>query len=986
MSIASDQDGIIWIGTENGLNRFDGYGFKVFNSGTDTHRGIPNGFISQILPDRKNNLWISTPEGIFYFNTKTRNATVYGSVPNDSNTFRDQHRPIIFLDSNQLPWVCTVDGMYHFKDSTHYEKTNKGIKAYAHLTNKVSNVYCEFVKDKRGGLWRFWDNSIFQVDPDSKGLKRIFKSPDQILIRQIFFDSHNRCWVSTWGRGIYLFNPLQNDWQFFSPSKGRTVVYGATEWVVNGTKTVVFSCSTPALLFVNEENLTTNSYEFDASRVDLIGPPFVDNQNILWILSRDGVYYTTPSSNLFTVIPLPSTDSEMIKKKPSYIYNMREEPSGYWISKRYFGGIYWYDNKWNLIKSWSNIPVGDGKKFAGSGITSNEGYDFKQVGWEMYVTTEDGISILNLRTLKWTSCVPTDVTSSPRLRNIVVENENTWWIRSFDQGVFIFNPLIRQFVRHYKNDDTCSECLSGHINYLIQDRMHRVFVATTDGLYKYDKQLDRFIRINIEGQSLPTKFLFGLAVDGTGMIWLGAENGLFAFNPENNKIEKTFSENNKIGIVYRICADEKQNIWFVSNTGYWCWLKKPDKVIDFEYGPDLPRTDGGIFYKTSDGSIYGGSEEAIVRFYPDLLMNYKISASTKIMDAEIYDSLIPFTVNAAGEKEITISQNENNIQINFDVINYDLASSNQFYYKIAPGNNQWHQTENGHLSFYSLQPGQYKLEVKGASKLTGKFTNTDSLNIIVRKFWYQTEWFKFICILLSALIIFSIVRYRFQLIRKEGQTNQRIAKIEMSALRAQMSPHFIFNSLNSIENFMMQNEKVLAIDYLNKFATLIRIILENSRQQVVPIAKDMEAMQLYIDLEKLRFEDKFRYITDIDNILLAGDYRIPPLLIQPFVENAIIHGIAPSEKDDLHLRISVKYYTDYIQYIIEDNGIGRLASMAYTAKRKNGHKSLGLQISQERIDIINRKNKNDVTLEIIDLYNDEKSPAGTRVILNLKLT
>ncbi|HTB25238.1 MAG TPA: histidine kinase [Puia sp.] len=986
MSIAAGQDGIIWIGTENGLNRFDGYGFKIFNPGPDIHHTIPNGFISQIIPDRKNNLWISTPEGIFYLNTKTRNATVYGTVPNDTNTFRDQHRPIIFLDSNQLPWVCTYDGVYHFRDSIHYEKTNKGITAYTHFTNKKSNIYCEFVKDKKGGLWRFWDNSIFQVDPDTKELMHIFKCPDQILIRQIFFDSHNRCWVSTWGNGIYLFDPLQNEWQFFNPSKGRTVVYGAAEWEISGVKTLVFSCSTPGLLFVNEENLSASSYNFDAYRVDLTGPPYVDNQNILWVISRDGIYYTTPSNNLFSIISIPPVDSIMMKKKPSYIYNMREEPSGYWISKRYFGGIYWYDNKWNLIKSWSQIPVGEGKKFAGIGITSSEGYDFKQVGNEMYVTTEAGISILNLHTLEWTSCIPNDITSAPRLRNIVEENEQSWWIRSFDQGVFIFNPLTRQFLKHFKNEDSCTECLSGHINYLLRDKKQRVFAATSNGLFKYDKQRDHFTRIKMVDEPKPTKFLFGLAEDGSGMIWLGAENGLFEFNPDNNKIEKALSENNKIGIVYRICADDKQNIWFVSNTGYWCWLKNPDKVIDFEYSAYLPRTDGGIFYKTSDGSIYGGGEEAVIRFYPELLMNYKISARTKIMEAEIYDSLIPFTLNSAGEKELTISQNENNIQINFDVINYDLPSSNQFYYKITPGNNQWRQTENGHLSFYSLQPGQYKLEVKGANKLAGNFTNTDSLNIIVKKFWYQTGWFKFICILLGCIIISLIVRYRFQLIRKEGQTNQRIAKIEMSALRAQMSPHFIFNSLNSIENFMMQNEKVLAIDYLNKFASLIRMILENSRQQVVPIAKDMEAMQLYIDLEKLRFEDKFRYLTDIDNILLVGDYRIPPLLIQPFVENAIIHGIAPSERNDLYLSISVKYYTDYIQYIIEDNGIGRLASMRYTVKRNNGHKSLGLQISQERIDIINRKNKDDVTLEIVDLYDEVKNPAGTRVILNLKLS
>jgi len=319
----------------------------------------------------------------------------------------------------------------------------------------------------------------------------------------------------------------------------------------------------------------------------------------------------------------------------------------------------------------------------------------------------------------------------------------------------------------------------------------------------------------------------------------------------------------------------------------------------------------------------------VVRFYPNILMNYKIDAKTKIMEAIVQDSLASFIVNREGQKELYLNPDGNSVNVNFDIINYDLVSANQYYFRVLPGNNIWKQSENGHLSFYGLQPGNYRLEVRGATKLTGKFTNTDSLNITVKKFWYQRDSFKAICILLACSVLFFLVRYRIQTIRKEGIFNQQIAKIEMTALRAQMSPHFIFNSLNSIENFMMQNEKILAIDYLNKFARLIRTILENSRQSVVPIAKDMEAMQLYIDLEKLRFEHKFEYQADIDHLLLTGDYRIPPLLIQPFVENAIIHGIAPSERRDLFLRISVKLLKDHIRYIIEDNGIGRVASLTY---------------------------------------------------------
>jgi LytS/YehU family sensor histidine kinase len=199
-----------------------------------------------------------------------------------------------------------------------------------------------------------------------------------------------------------------------------------------------------------------------------------------------------------------------------------------------------------------------------------------------------------------------------------------------------------------------------------------------------------------------------------------------------------------------------------------------------------------------------------------------------------------------------------------------------------------------------------------------------------------------------------------------------------------MNPHFIFNSLNSIENFIMQNEKRLASDYLNKFATLVRMILENSRTQAVPLVQDMEAMQLYVDLERLRFENKFCYLTDIDEVLLKGDYRVAPLLIQPFVENAIVHGLAPSDKPGLYLKITARLRDDFIHYTIEDNGIGRTESMAYARKYRPSHKSLGIGISRERIDLINRKHGNAGTLDIIDLYDDYQ-PAGTRVVLTINI-
>ena len=249
-------------------------------------------------------------------------------------------------------------------------------------------------------------------------------------------------------------------------------------------------------------------------------------------------------------------------------------------------------------------------------------------------------------------------------------------------------------------------------------------------------------------------------------------------------------------------------------------------------------------------------------------------------------------------------------------------------------------------------------------------------------------------LLLAALTIFilAIVITSFvyknneaQKKRSEAAMKQKIAEVEMKVLRAQMNPHFIFNSLNSIENFMMQNEKRLGSDYLNKFTRLMRAILDSSLNDLIPITKDMEALQLYIDLQQLRFNNKFTYKTCIDTQLTEGDYKVPSLMIQPFVENAIEHGIAHSEKNDCTLFVSASIKNNHILYTIEDNGIGRQQAAAFNLQNKKQHKSVGITITQDRIHIFNDTSKTVEDIVITDLYDNNNEPAGTRVEVKIKL-
>jgi hypothetical protein len=666
------------------------------------------------------------------------------------------------------------------------------------------------------------------------------------------------------------------------------------------------------------------------------------------------------------------------------VYNIREEPSGYWISRRYDGGILWYDKDWKLRKCWLRVTDGLKGDFRDQFATTREGYDFKQVGDEMFVTTEWGILVIDLHTFGKTLYRYPLTKRVMRLRTIVPEDDHTWWIRSFDQGAFVFDPLARRFTRHYSLGKSCLNCDLPFNAYLLRDSKGRLFESTSAGLFRYDRLLDSFMRVDPTGNSLLDNPLSGMAQDSSGLIWIALGNGICAFDPDSGKIKKVISEKNTIGPVQRICTDDAQNIWFNSINGYWCWLRRQDKVIRFPFSLGLPDNDEGIFYKTSDGQVYGGGAGAMVRFFPQRLMAYSVATGVEIMEAIVNDTLARFGSGTSGEKRLLLHPDENNIQVNFDVINYDLSSNNLFYYQLQPGLGNWQQNENGHLSFNNLPPGEYELTVKGANKLTGAFTTTDKLVFVIQPYWYQAWWFKVLCLLTAGIVAAIIARRRIRTIRKESAFRQKLAETEMQALRAQMNPHFIFNSLNGIENFIMKNEKRLASDYLNKFARLIRMILSSSRNELVPFAKDMESLQLYVDLEQLRFPQKFCYKTRIDPALTEADYGVPSLLIQPYVENAIVHGISHSKKKDLYVSITVRLEDEFIHYSIEDNGIGRRQAEEYNKQKEPYHKSLGLKITEDRVHIFNQQQNSTGNVKVTDLLDNDNRPAGTRVEIKIK--
>lgn len=246
----------------------------------------------------------------------------------------------------------------------------------------------------------------------------------------------------------------------------------------------------------------------------------------------------------------------------------------------------------------------------------------------------------------------------------------------------------------------------------------------------------------------------------------------------------------------------------------------------------------------------------------------------------------------------------------------------------------------------------------------------------------KNNWLLTVIIFLILTIAIAIAIYKSVQTKKnrvESALKQKISETEMAALKAQMNPHFMFNCINSIDAFIQSNDKYNATVYLNKFAKLIRNVLDSSKQNLVSFSKDIETLKLYIELEELRSENKFITRINIDDDLMNSDYKVPPLIIQPFVENAILHGLRNKHGNDGILSVNISKTNTHIVYTITDNGIGRKAAEKINS---NKEKSYGMEMSYDRIRLFNKEPAAAVKVE--DLYENE-TPAGTNIIVHLNI-
>lgn len=315
------------------------------------------------------------------------------------------------------------------------------------------------------------------------------------------------------------------------------------------------------------------------------------------------------------------------------------------------------------------------------------------------------------------------------------------------------------------------------------------------------------------------------------------------------------------------------------------------------------------------------------------------------------------------------------------MLNFTHPNENGYYFRLNQ-DSVWLQLNEGNVNLAKLAPGDYILQVTGSNDSGVMNPTGDTLYISILPPYYQTWWFRLLLIAGVVLIVFIIQRNRIKRIRHEEKLktefNKQLAQAETKALRAQMNPHFIFNSLNSINSFVIDQKHEMASDYLIKFSKLIRLILDNSRSETISLEKELETLRLYVLLESARFDNKFICVFHIFEDVNINSIMIPPMLLQPFVENAIWHGLMQKDGEGTITIDIKKTEEEYLNISIIDDGIGRARAAELKSKLAT-HKSHGLKVTSQRIDMINKLNSTGAQVNIFDLKDDQGNATGTKV-------
>ena len=480
--------------------------------------------------------------------------------------------------------------------------------------------------------------------------------------------------------------------------------------------------------------------------------------------------------------------------------------------------------------------------------------------------------------------------------------------------------------------------------------------------------------------------------DDIGNIWLGTGGqGIIMLDKNWNPID-TFSTSTGDMLSDEMCIllqDELHNIWAGTNRGLVHFVQedgeyRKDRIFLQDDGLKANEFMTGAYLNDSEGNLWMGNIDGVNYWQAKEIQ--KSNEQFSIYLKKVY------TINDHQEDvfEGDVIEDFNkrkDLNFEFGTIGFSAQNNIKYRVKLAGLEDDWKLLGNRNfVNYNNLQSGAYTFQIQ-ATNYDGVWNDSvSSWEFEIHQKFYEKWWFYlFLLLIVTGLYIYGArlySHYKVDQAAKRSEQERELLKMEMRALRAQINPHFLFNTLSSINNFILKNERTIASQFLVKFARLIRLILNYNSKRTISLEEELSALELYIELEQMRLGESFDYFINTEIEYSLSDISIPPLILQPFVENAIWHGLMMKEGDQI-LELDFIQNEDRLEISIRDNGIGR--EKASKKREIEKTRSYGIDITNKRLDLWLSEFEKSASVNIIDLKDNENGSLGTEVVIKIPI-
>jgi ligand-binding sensor domain-containing protein len=996
--IAQDPTGYIWLATTEGLVKYDGYHFRVFRYNANDSTSLSCNNISYVLPIDDKQLLVGTYDcGINIFDTKTARAT---RIHNDTNALGktgDNRVLSLFKDKQNRIWVGLNDGSLNQFDS----KTNKIVPILPKAQNGSGSFgFCHGFSEHYSDTNLMWIGTLsglVLMDKNTHAYNLHRYADNNPKANWVF----NRCrypvqtdennvWMASWGGGVMHYNTATHQWENFLLNTqpplngGKNVVLGITPkspnelWVAtNDSGLAIFNTHTKTLNYVGgESNGNKTQRKTNAQYV------FKDKDNNLWTGYEAGLSFNN-SKIAFEKHNIPAPTKTTIKNLHFPFYFLEDEiRNGLWLSAHQGDGLCFYSY---TTKQWTTYAPNQKVLLPRGMLWGNDGNILLLTAtefWHFNVTTHQYSKVNTPDTIR--------IDKYGGYSLLRAKNQKLY-IGTTGYGVFEWDEATNA-VRHFYHNQSNTKGLpeNGPIYDLHEDIKGNIWVGTETAASVLEVNTGNFTHFS-HTQGNATRafkgiYSFASAIDG--IVWMSTiSSGLLAIDPQKGyTIAQGFDvgngllSNTLLGI--ESSADSLLLIYTPAGLQFLNPVTRKSNFFSTDVDWPFKPSDWATLTRVNN-TVYVGCQNGFYKLNTAQFQFPQAPKPPTISRIMVFEKEYPSS--AYTQQNIGFNYHQNFIRIYFTNFEYTNTKKLRLNYIVKGLSEDTFYTEKGinDITLIGLAAGDYDLVTWMSYPESGIASPVAVWAITISPPWWQTQWFIALVVVVFLLLTYLLYRYRLSQAREKSNLKRQLAEMENTALRAQMNPHFLFNSLNSVNYYIQNNEPAKASQYLKKFSKLVRIVLNNSRKDTVTLEDELEALKLYLEFEELRFNKHFSYQINIGSGIELADIIIPPLLLQPYVENAIWHGVMQNEKGG-QVSINIMGNADSVTFVVEDNGIGRKKAEELKSKSALKQKSHGLDITQERIRLFNATQTQNLQVQITDVYDAQQNPAGTKVTITYK--